>query len=847
MWRAALKSLLARKLRLLLTAIAIVLGVAFVSGSLVLTDTALSAFDDLFGDLFARTDVVVQARVAFDDLAAGGGGGGAQERNPIPEALLDDIAAIPDVAAANGSVGGFAQVIDPETGDVISGGGAPTIGTSWDQDVTAFDLVGEAPDGPDEVAIDSDTVDEAGLELGDEIRIVTALGVDPYRLSGVIQIQPGATIGATVAAFELATAQRLFDREGFYDQIYVAGRDGVDAASVARQIQAVLPDGFQAITAADAAAEQTEQVREGLGFLRTALLVFAFVALFVGAFVIFNTFNIVVTQRTRELGLLRALGASRRQVFTSVVLESVVIGLLGSAVGLGAGIGLAVLLKQGLAAIGLELPPTPLAIEPTTIAAAFLVGTLVTVVASGFPARRASRVAPIEALREGGVATSASLRRRSIVGGLLTAAGVGLASAGLFGDVPQPAAIVGAGAAFTFIGVAVLAPLFARPLASAIGLPARGLGMTGRLGRENAKRNPRRTASTAAALMIGLGLVVFVSVFMTTLKASASETLDQTLRADFILSASGFQPFSPSVARRLAERDEFAAVSPFRQAGVQIDGGLTFLAGVDPTTADDVVNVPFQAGSWDALSEPGTVLIHKGPARAQGLAVGDDLTVTFARTGEQRLEVVGIYTDNRLLGDYTTSLPEYEANVAEQLDFLVFVRAADDVPVDRARDVLDRIAGEFPNIEIDDQAQFKEEQNRLIDQVFGIVLVLLVLSVIISSFGIANTLALSIYERVRELGLLRAVGMQRRQLGWMIVLEAVIVSLLGAVLGIAIGILVGWAMQLALADLGVSAFAVPWGLLVVFAVVAAILGLIASIVPAIRASRIKVLDAIAYE
>jgi putative ABC transport system permease protein len=334
---------------------------------------------------------------------------------------------------------------------------------------------------------------------------------------------------------------------------------------------------------------------------------------------------------------------------------------------------------------------------------------------------------------------------------------------------------------------------------------------------------------------------------MTTLKASASATLDETLRADFILSASGFQPFSPGVASQLAEREEFSAVSPFRQAGVQIDGALTFLAGVDQSTADDVMDVPFDAGSWDALSQPGTVLIHKGPARAQGLELGDDLMLTFARTGEQHLEVVGIYTDNRLLGDYTTSLSEYEANVAEQLDFLVFVRAADDVSVDEARAVLDEVAGEFPNIEIDDQAQFKEEQNRLIDQVFGIVLVLLVLSVIISSFGIANTLALSIYERVRELGLLRAVGMQRRQLGWMIVLEAVIVSLLGAVLGIGIGILFGWAMQLALADVGVSEFAVPWGLLVVFAVVAAILGLIASILPAIRASRIKVLDAISYE
>jgi putative ABC transport system permease protein len=848
MWRAALKSVLARKIRLLLTAIAIVLGVGFVAGTLVLTDTALSAFDDLFGDLFSRTDVVVQAKSAFQDLAAGGGGGGGQERNPIPEDILGDIEALPDVAAANGSVSGFAQVIDPGTDEVISSGGAPSIGTSWDPDVSAFELTGEPPDGPDEVVIDGDTVEEAGLEVGDEVRVVTTSGVDPYRLTGTIQLSTGTTIGgATVAAFDLETAQRLLDREGEFDQVYVVAREGASAASVARHIQAVLPDGFEAITATDAAAEQTEQVREGLGFLRTGLLIFAFVALFVGAFVIFNTFNIVVTQRTRELGLLRALGASRRQVFLSVVLESVVIGLIGSTVGLGVGIGLAVLLKQALGAIGLKLPPTALIIEPTTIVAALSVGTIVTVVASAFPARRASRVAPIEALREGTVAPSASLRRRSIVGGLLTAGGLGALATGLFADVPQPAAIVGVGAQLTFIGVAVLTPLFARPLANAIGAPARRLGMTGRLGRENAKRNPRRTASTSAALMIGLGLVVFVSVFMTTLKASASETLDETLRADFILSASGFQPFSPGIAQGLSERDEFAAVSPFRQAGVKIGGGLTFLAGVDETTIDDVVSVPMEVGATSELSRPGTVLIYKGIAQARSLGVGDDLPVAFARTGTQRLEIVGIYTDNRLLGDYTTSLEEYEANVAEQLDYLVFVRRAEGVSLERARAVLDDLVGEFPNIEINDQAEFKEEQNRLIDQVFGIVLVLLVLSVIISAFGIANTLALSIYERVRELGLLRAVGMQRRQLGWMIVIEAVIVSLLGATLGIVIGILFGWAMQQALADLGVSAFAVPWDLLVAFAVVAAILGLLASIAPAVRASRIKVLEAIAYE
>jgi putative ABC transport system permease protein len=847
-WRAALKSLLARKLRLVLTAVAIVLGVGFVAGTLVLTDTALSAFDTLFGDIYAKTDVVVQAKQAFQEVPAGGGGGGGQERNPIPGPLLGEITALPSVAAADGSVSGFAQVVDPKTGDVISSGGAPTIGNSWNPHVSPFEFrEGGPPTGPNEVAIDAKTAEESGLGVGDEVEVVSPVGADRYRITGVVALPGVETVGgATISIFDLATAQRLFDREGVYDQIFVVGAAGASATSVAREVQGVLPKGFQAITATDAANEQADEVRQALGFLRTALLVFAFVALFVGAFVIFNTFNIVVTQRTRELALLRALGASRRQVFGSVLLESAVTGLIGSAIGMVAGIGLAFLLKGVLAGIGLELPPTSLKVEPRTFLVALVLGTVVTVVASTFPARRASRVAPIQALREGVVAPSSWLIR-GILGSIATAIGVSLLMTGLFGGVPNAAAIVGAGAMWTFIGVAVLSPFVARPLASLIGAPARALGMTGRLGQENAKRNPRRTASTAAALMIGLGLVVFVSVFMTSLKASASAVLDETLRADFILNSTQFQPFSPQVARSLAERPEFSAVSPFRQGQAKVDGRVVFVSGIDPGTIDAVARVPMDTGSTDALEQRGTILLYRGIAESKHLEVGDNFHVRFARTGTQVFRIVGIYADNRLLGDYAISLQDYEANFAEQLDSIVFMKRSPGTSIRDARATVKEVTEPFPNVEVSDQAEFKQEQNKLIDQVFGVVLVLLVLSVIISSFGIANTLGLSIYERVRELGLLRAVGMQRSQLGWMIVIEAVIVSLLGAVLGIAIGILFGWAMQQALADLGVNRFAVPGGLLVGYAIVAAILGLAASIAPAIRASRIRVLEAIAYE
>jgi putative ABC transport system permease protein len=849
MWRAAMKSLLARKVRLALTAFAIVLGVSFVAGSLVLTDTALSAFDNLFGEVFSKTDVVVQSEQAFQETPAGGGGGGTQERNPLPASLLDEILALPEVEGADGSVNGFAQVVDPKTGEVIQGGGAPTIGTSWDPHTTPLEIrAGQAPDAPDEVALDASTAREADVSVGDPVQIVTQTGADTYTVSAIVGLKEADSIGgATFSIFELGTAQRLFDREGLFDEIYVVAAERATAASVIREIVPILPKGVEAISATDAASEQADQVRQGISFLRYVLLAFAFVALFVGAFVIFNTFNIVVTQRTRELGLLRALGASRRQVFRTVLVESVVVGLIGSVIGLVVGIALAFLLKWLLNLIGLELPPTSMKVHTATIVISVVLGTVVTAVASTSPARRAARVPPIQALREGATAPTASLRRRSIVGGLLTLLGVGLLAAGLFGGVENAAAVVGFGAMLTFIGVAVLTPFIARPLAAVIGAPARRLGMMGKLGRENAMRNPRRTASTSAALMIGLGLVVFVTVFMTSAKATTSATLDEVLRADFILNSTQFQPFSPEIARSLAEHPEFSAVSPFRQGEARVDGALTFLAGIDADTIDHVVNIPMESGDTASLRTPNTILLFRGAALPKKLEMGDTIEISFARTGTQEFRIGGIFTDQRLLGDYAISLDDYRENFAEQLDSIVFVKVADGTSIDQGRAVIDRIVKEFPNVEVNDQAGFKDEQNKLIDQVFVFVLILLVLSVIISTFGIATTLGLSIYERVREIGLLRAVGMQRDQLGWMIVIEAVIVSLLGAALGIAIGILFGWAMQQALADLGFSTFAVPVWLLAGSAVVAAFLGLLASIVPAIRASRIEVLQAIAYE
>ncbi len=849
MFRATLKSLLARKLRLVLTAMAVVLGVGFTAGTFVLTDTALKSFDNLFGDVFRGTDVVVQAKTSFTPTEGGGpGGGGGSERNPMPEGLLAKVRAVEGVQAADGDVSGFAQIVDPRTGKVIQNGGAPTIGNSWDPDVTSLLVTdGTAPSGPDQVAIDAATARDHGLSVGQQIRVATTTKSGEFTISGIVRFEKSdSLLGATLSIFDLPTSQQLFDRVGKFDFIYVRSAQGASADDVAARISAVLPAGFQAITGATAASQQQDQVNQGLGFLRTGLLVFGFVALFVGAFIIFNTFNIVVTQRNRELALFRALGASRRQVMASVLIEATVIGLVASIGGVLLGILLAIGLKAVMAGIGLKLPATALVVASRTVIVSLVLGTGITLVAAVAPSRRASRIAPVAALRET-AAPSSSIRRRVVVGTLITVAGLAALFAGLFGGVSNGGLVVGLGAALTFIGVAMLSPLVARPISTVLGRPFRRR-VSGKLGGENANRNPRRTASTAAALMIGLGLVTFVAVFAASLKSSVSAVLDRTLRADLMLTSSQFSTFSPQLAKDLAADRDFSVVSPLRSSEVKVDGSSTFPSAVDPATVGSVANIEMDEGSIEGLSSPDTVLVSRTTADSKGYAVGSTIDMEFASTGTKQLEVAGIYEPNQLFGDYTISLGTYEQNIAQQLDQVVFLDFAPGADRSAARARLEaQLSRDYPSVQVNDQSQTKQQYISQVDQVFAIVYVLLFLSVLISTFGIVNTLGLSIYERVRELGLLRAVGMSRRQVKRMVRVEAVIIAVLGALLGLGVGILFGWAMQRALSDVGVDRLAIPFGQLLFFLVAAALIGVVAAIWPARRAAKLNVLEAISYE
>jgi putative ABC transport system permease protein len=849
MFRATIKSLLARKLRLLLTGFAIVLGVGFVAGTLVLTDTATATFDRLFGDIYAGTDVVVQARTSFDPGITQGSGGPTEERNPIPESVLADVRSVDGVRAADGDVAGYAQLIDPATGDTIQNGQSPTLGNSWDPNTTTAEIrSGAAPGAPNEIAIDAATAADHDLSVGRRVRVITQAGTRPYTISGILGFGDSDNLaGATVTVFTLATAQQLFGREGTLDHIYVTAEPGVGQATLRDRVASVLPDGFQAVTGTDVADKQAEDTGQALGFLRTGLLVFAFVSLFVGAFIIFNTFNIIVTQRTREVGLYRAIGASSRQVLTSVLIESLIVGLAASVTGVGVGLLLAKGLQGLFSALGFDLPSTAMQVRPRTIVVSLIIGTGITVIASIAPARRASRVAPIEALRDTGQAPSASPVRRAVLGGVVTVGGVALLLYGLFGGPSNAAAIVGAGAAFTFLGVALLSPFVARPLAAWIGAPFRARGVSGKLGRENAMRNPRRTASTSAALMIGLGLVTFVAVFAASLKASATAVLDRTVSADFILTGTTFAPFSSELAEQLKAVPELSAVSPFRQNGAKIGGNVVFLSGVDPATIGEVTNLGMRSGSLSSLDDPSAIVVSRNVATPNHWRVGQRIDVTFAKSGTSSFTIGGIYETNPFLNDYAISLDAYDRNFAGLLDSIVFAKVGAGSSIADARAAIDRVVADYPNVQVNDQAQFKQQSIDQIDQILAIVFVLLLLAIVISLFGIVNTLSLSIYERVHEIGLLRAVGMTRGQVRGMIRVESVIIAVLGATFGVVIGVLFGWAMQQALDGLGIDTLAIPWGQLLVFLVLAALAGVLAAVWPARRAARLDVLSAIAYE
>jgi putative ABC transport system permease protein len=834
MWNVTIKGLLAHKLRLALTALAIVLGVTFISGTFVLTDTLHNTFSNLFGNIYAKVDFQVRGVAQL-------GSGGNAVRNELPESLLATVRGVPGVSAAEGQVTGYAQYIG-HNGKAIQTGGAPTLGVSFDPypQLSSLHLIaGGPPTTSTEVVMDAGTAQKYDFSVGQQVRILTAGPTQTFTIVGIADFGTANNLaGATLAAFTLPTAQAIAQETGKLDDINVVTAPGADKSAVQQAIAKVLPPGVEVVTGQTVVNESTSSVNQALGFFSTALLVFAFISLFVGAFTIFNTFSIIVGQRTRELALLRIVGANRRQIFRSVLGEAALTGLVSSVIGLGLGVLAAVGLEALLSGFGFTLPPGSLVFEPRTAIVGLLVGVGVTVVAALGPARGAVRIPPVAALDDRRSAPTASLRRRFIGGTALALVGVILLAVGL----AKPAiALVGIGAVCVFLGTATLAPAIARPLSSVIGRPlARLLGESGKLGRENSMRSPRRTAQTAAALMVGLALVAAISVFGASVSRSATSSADQAINADLIVTPTGSGQLSNSAVSIGSAVPGVTANSSVYQGQFEFRNTLSQLTAVSTDNLAATVNLRMTSGTSAALAQD-ELLIDSTTAQNKHLAVGDTVAARFALTGPTTLRIGGIYQANSLIGSYLVSSAFFLSHYPAQPPAALLLRTNGSTAVDNA---VTKALDSFPNIQVQTKAQFEQAQVSSINQILGLVYALLALAVLIALIGIVNTLMLSVFERTREIGLLRAVGMRRRQVRTMIRSEAVILAIFGAIIGIIIGTGMGIALVSSLKNQGISETVVPWSSLVIFLILAALLGLVAASWPARRAAKLDVLAAI---
>ena len=844
MWKVTISGLRARKLRLTLTALAIVLGVTFVTGTLVLGDTLNRTFNNLIGTAYQHISFEIRGKAAFSNGNAADVNG-TGNRKPVPESLAAAVGRLPGVAYVHGNVEGYAQFLARD-GNAIGGGGASNLGFSFDpnRQLSPYRLVqGTAPSGADDVVMDKATATKYHFTVGDRVLINLPNRPQRFRVTGIVTFGSDNNLaGITLAGFSLPTAQAAFDSRGSFDTISVLAAPGADNIKLQREIAAILPPGVQVVSGQALVNELSNAVDSQLSFISTALLIFGFIALFVGAFTIFNTFSITVGQRTRELALLRVVGASRRQVFRSVLGEAAVTGLVASVIGLGLGVLAALGLKALLKAFSIDLPSSPLVFEARTPIVAIAVGVGVTVLSAILPARRAVRIPAVAALVQHTEDGPQSLRRWRVLGGLGAAgAGVIAVVAGLTGP---KIALVGLGAAAVFIAAGMLVPLVARPLSSALGRPlASLLGTPGRLARENAMRSPRRTAQTAAALMIGLALVSTIAVLGASLSTSAADSVDSAINANYIISGKG--GFSKSVVPAVSRVPGVTTATTAYQGQFEFRGSLSTLTAVSTGHLSQTINLHVIHGRGAPALGAGQLLVDSTTASSKHLHVGSVVPVKFAQTGSATMRVGGIFKPNPLAGSFFVGDGFFLSHFDNPLPVVVLLRTAPGTP--DINPTLNRVLTPYANVSSKTRAQFESDQKHQINQLLGLVYVLLALAVLVALIGIVNTLMLSVFERTHEIGLLRAVGMRRRQVRSMIRAEAVIIALFGAVVGIVIGTGLGVAFASSLRNNGVTNIAIPFGSLIGFLILAALLGLAAAAWPARRAAKLDVLAAIAAD
>jgi putative ABC transport system permease protein len=847
MWKVTLKGIWSKKVRFVLTGVAVMLGVAFVSGTFVLTETISRTFDALFSDIYQHTDAVVREKEAFKgDFGSG--------RGRLTASLLPVVRSAPGVAEADGSVQGLAVIVNKHNEAVGSNGeGAPTFGFAWipDRDLSTLHVVdGRGPRRANEIVIDKKSADDAGYKPGDTVPVITKEGRADYRLTGIVKFGTAdSPLGATIVAFTPETASSVLADPGTFDSIDVKAKPGVSQEQVVRNIERTLrgdPNAanVEVLTGQQITRESQNDLRDNLSFFNTFLLIFGVIALLVGSFIIFNTFSIIVAQRSRELALLRAVGADRAQVLGSVLFEAVLVGLTASIVGLLGGILLAGGLKALLDALGLDIPAGSIVVPASAVIWSFVTGLLVTVVAAMSPALRASRIPPIAAMRDVSIDRSGSSRRRGVIGALVTLFGAALVALGLFGNSGNALLEVGVGMGVVFLGIAVLGPMIAGPMSAAIGAPIERIkGITGAIARENAMRNPKRTSATAAALMIGIGLVGLITIFGASARASVNSAIDESMRADYVVTSGGFNQgrIPVDAEQQLAALPAVQAVSGVRTGEAKIKDSVEQLTAVDAANFDSLFDLQVSKGKLSNVGPTGLAVLDT-TASDNDLHVGSKVAVEFPQTGRHDFTVEAIY-QQPYFGQWTTSVQAYQANYPDQFDYQIYIKAKGGVTSANTR-ALETVVKRYPGPDLETRDQYKASTGQDINQFLNLVYVLLFFAIVIALFGIANTLGLSIIERTHELGLLRAVGMSRSQLRSSVRWESVIIALLGTVLGLLIGVGFAWAMVQALSDEGIDKFSLAPLQLVVIVVLAALFGILAAAWPARRAARLDVLRSI---
>ena len=843
MLRIALKGILGRKARLVLTSLAVILGTAFLSGTAVFSATLNRTFDNLFSDVFRNVDSYVRSTQVIEaDF-------GAEERQRIPAELIATIEAVPGVGDVQGDIQAFARIIGKDGQPLGSeGAGPPTFGSVGEEFKGALWTISEGkfPSNSTEVALDEASAKAGNYVVGDKVKVVAQAGSREFTLVGIAGYgdvrSPG---GATFALFDLATAQEFLAKPGFVDAILISGDGSVSDEELAKAINAVIPSSYktETLTGAEITKETQDQIGSALSFFSILLSTFSYIALGVGSFVIYNVFSISAAQRQRENALLRAIGASKKQVTRALMIESVVVGLFGSAIGLFAGIGLSKALSALLKAASIDLPSGDLVVPSSAIVNTIVVGLIVTVASAWLPARRAGRVPPLAAMRETAIEVVALTRRRTIFGLVLIALGAASIIAVTNGVSNT---WLGLGILFVFSGTITLGPVIARPVALLLGKPAEKFrGVTGTMARQNSARNPKRTSRTASPVLIGVALVTAVAALAASISSQIDGVFTQQFKGDYAINtnARGFGGLSPSLADDINTLPEVERATGIGLLTVKIDGKGQYLTTINPATVEGVFDIGLTSGTYADLT-PETIFVSQQYAENNDAKLGDTIAVTLADAQVKSLSIAGIYEFDELAGKYTVSRDLTKDTTVITFDLGVYIKIKDGVSQESARTALQAAVDKYGQGTLLSKREYIDSQSGQINQLLGLIYGLLFLSVIIAVVGIIITLLLSVFERQREIGLLRAVGMTKSQVRTTVRWESVITSLLGAVVGIVLGVGLGWVIVYALRDQGLSAFSVPVGTTVSILIMAFVIGVLAAVYPAWRATRVNLLAAI---